>query len=191
MNEKFFYFSVPLSAIIKSGGNSMLYIFMIMAFITVLYGFYTFFASRTYIIFLFLLIATFLAYCGMRLNDIYSILKKTKSNGSSIPKSEAKKDFRYLYVCTSTIKNDAVRDGIESLFKGNGYQIVTDVESLDDAAKEKVIWAYFKYKKETKGPGYTVTFYGKNKDGQTVYSVTKKNYSLGQAKQEAFEALKI
>ncbi len=139
------------------------------------------------IIMLQLLLCTLVAYCGMRLKEIRD--KKQKAPQSVIPESEARKAFRYLYVDSNSINDDEMRDAIEWIFNKRGYQVVADVKNLSADNQKKLIFVNVEIEKDDKSLN-CVTIYGKNTDGQLVFSTTKKNSSLSMAREEAFEALK-
>lgn len=169
-------------------------VFVILVIATVVYGIYSIFAFNavSLVIVMLLLLSSVIAYCGMRLNDIYRILKimKKPKTISTIPASEARRDFRYLYVYMSDVEDEELRDGLRWLFKKKGYQVIDDVGALSEDERSKVISANFRVKKNTNSPYYTVTIYGNNIYGQTVYSVTKSDNSLSKARESAFDALK-
>ena len=166
-------------------------VFVILVIVTVVYGIYSFFVFNviSLVILMLLLLSSVIAYCGMRLNDIYRIMKKPKTI-SAIPASEARRDFRYLYVYMADIEDEELKDGLRWLFKKKGYQVIDDVGALAEDERSKVISANFRVKKNTSSPYYTVTIYGNNIYGQTVYSVTKSDNSIAKAREKAFEALK-
>lgn len=172
----------------------MYYAFVVLLVISIVNGVSAFmmflsgdnFTGSNIIIFLQLIISTLLAYCGIQLKNLCE--KKQPSKDNLIPKSEAKKDFRYLYVDTKKIIDSELKDALEWVFTRQGYQIIDDINNLTLEKKEKLISINMK-DKEKKGQ-HAVTFYGKNIDGITVFSITKKNKSFLKAREEVFEALK-
>ena len=164
-------------------------VFVILIIVTIVEALFTVFTLSSVLPLLLLILTTFVAYCGMKLDDIYRIMKKPKTI-STIPASEAKRDFRYLYVYMADIEDEELKDGLRWLFKKKGYQVIDDVSALAEDERSKVISANYRVKKDKRVPYYSVTIYGNNIYGQTIYSVTKKDNSLSKAKEAAFEALK-
>ena len=150
---------------------------------------YLFFLSKlSACLFLFLIAA--ICYCGSYLKKLYEAFQKSANEASPIPKSEAKKDFKYLYVYTNDIGDEDVKKQITKVFENERYVPIESIESLNPEERKKVISANIKVKKSDSIGIYAAHLFGKNIDGQTVFSIRAKGSSVDNAVWSAIEAIK-